>query len=126
MTVGQIVTRLLSIADHPGDDDDTRLRKRMGVIGGLATIIARLGLPAESPSTLLGWVLALGLSLYSVANLLILARTRPFERYVIALIAVGPVSVLLATEPAFLAGRPNPAAAPTAGPDRPGRSPVRA
>jgi hypothetical protein len=121
-----LLNRLLSIADLPGDDDDARLRKRMGVAAGYVTIVAPLGLPWGASSPLIGWVIALILSVWSAGNLLVLARSKRFERYVIALIAVGPVSVLLATEPAFLAGRPNPAAAPTAGPDRPGRSPVRA
>jgi guanylate cyclase len=97
MTVGQIVTRLLSIADDPGDDDDTHLRKRMGVIGGLATIIAPLGVPAASATPIVGWIIALALSGYSAGNLVVLARTKQFERYVIALIAVGPAFVLLTT-----------------------------
>ena len=98
MAGGEMVSRLLSIADHPGDDDDTRLRKRMGVIGGLATIIAPLGIPASASTPLVGWVLALALSIYSVGNLVVLARTKQFERYVYALIAVGPAFVLFATE----------------------------
>ena len=38
---------------------------------------------------LVGWAIALALSLWSAANLAVLARTRRFERYVVALIAVG-------------------------------------
>jgi adenylate cyclase len=92
-----MLSRLLAIADLPGDDDDARLRKRMGIVGGLATIVAPLGLPAASSTPLVGWVLALALSLYSLGNLVVLARTKQFERYVVALIAVGPAFVLLAT-----------------------------
>ncbi len=88
-----IATNLLSIADDPGDDDDTRLRKRVGVGAGYITIVAPLTLPLESPASGLGWVLALALSTYSAANLVILARTKRFERFVLALIASGPVFV---------------------------------
>jgi adenylate cyclase len=86
---------LLSIADLPGDDDDTRLRKRMGVAAGYITILAPLSLPLEplqSPA-LLNWGLGSGLAAYSVLNLLVLIRTKQFDRYVIALIASGPVFV---------------------------------
>ncbi len=89
--------RLVSIADRPDDDDDARLRKRVGVFAGYVTIAAPLSLPLATPTPLIGWLLALGLSLWSVANLAVLARTRRFDRYVIALISVGPPFVLLAT-----------------------------
>jgi guanylate cyclase len=97
VTARGVLSRLVSISDVAGDDDDVRLRKRMGVIGGYATIFAPLGLPAASP-TALGWLLAVGFSLYSAGNLLVLARTRRFERYVVALLAVGPAFTLIASE----------------------------
>ena len=87
--------RLLSIADLPGDDDDTRLRKRMGVAAGYITIVAPLTLPLEplrSPAALT-WTLGIGLATYSALNLLLVARSKRFDRYVIALIASGPVFV---------------------------------
>ena len=87
------LARLLSIADQPNDDDDTRLRKRVGVAAGFITVFAPLTLPLQSPASGLGWVMALGLSLYSAANLVVLARTKRFERFVVALIATGPVFV---------------------------------
>jgi guanylate cyclase len=90
--VAGLASRVLSIADLPGDDDDVRLRKRMGVAAGLITIVAPLSLPFETP-TAIGWVLTLGLSTYSALNLAVLARTRRFERFVILLIASGPVFV---------------------------------
>ena len=34
--------RLISIADEPGDDDDARRRKRVGVVAGYLTIVAPL------------------------------------------------------------------------------------
>src|SRR6185369_16550635 len=75
--VSGLGTRVLSIADLPGDDDDVRLRKRMGVAAALITIVAPLSLPFETPNPI-GWVLTLGLSAYSVLNLVVLARTRRF------------------------------------------------
>jgi adenylate cyclase len=95
--VGDVVRRLIAIADQPDDDDDARLRKRAGVVGGYVTIVAPLGLPLAAPTPLVGWVVALGLSIWTVANLFVLARTKRFERYVIALISVGPPFVLLTT-----------------------------
>jgi guanylate cyclase len=83
---------LVSIGDMPGDSDDIRLRKRVGVAAGYITIVAPLALPLESPG-LIGWILALGLSAYSAANLAVLARTKGFDRYVVVLIAAGPVFV---------------------------------
>jgi guanylate cyclase len=83
---------VLAIADLPGDDDDVRLRKRVGVAAGFITIVAPLSLLFESP-TPIGLFLAVGLSLYSATNLAVVARTRRFERYVTALIASGPVFV---------------------------------
>jgi class 3 adenylate cyclase len=89
--------RLISIADIATDDDDLRLRKRMGVVAGYLTIVAPLGVPAAASTPIIGWVLALGLSFYSVANLWVLARTKRFERYVMALMAAGPPFVLFAS-----------------------------
>ena len=87
----------LAIADLPGDDDDARLRKRMGAAAGYITIVAPLPLPFEAAGQWIAVPVALGLSLYSAVNLVVLARTRKFERYVVALIAAGPVFVLFAT-----------------------------
>jgi adenylate cyclase len=89
--------RLISIADKPGDDDDTRLRKRVGVVAGYFTIVAPLGLPLAAPTPLIGWVVGLALSLWSVAILAALAVTKRFDRYVVALLAAGSPFVLLAT-----------------------------
>jgi adenylate cyclase len=89
---------LLSIGDQPGDSDDTRLRKRMGVAAGFITIFAPLSLPLEPlqvPPGLL-WTLGIGLATYSAINLIVLWRTRKFDRYVLALIASGPVFVFAA------------------------------
>jgi adenylate cyclase len=91
------VRRLIAIADEPSDDDDARLRKRVGVVGGYVTIVAPLGLPLAAPTPLIGWVVALVLSVWSAVNLAVLARTKRFDRYVVALISAGPPFVLFTT-----------------------------
>ena len=87
------VLRVLSIADDPGDEDDLRRRKRVGVAAGLLTILAPLSLPLQLPGEPIAWVIGISLSLYSLANLVVLARTGLFERFVIALVAAGTVFV---------------------------------
>ena len=89
--------RILSIIDAPTDDDDARLRKRVGVAAGIATVIAPLTLPLQAPGQPLAFVFGLALSLFSIANLAVLARTRNFERFVVALIASGVVFVPVGT-----------------------------
>ena len=88
--------RLLTIADDPEDDDDLRLRKRVGVAAGLLTIFAPLSLPIQAQGHPASFFLAGGLAVFSVANLVVLFRTRRFDRYVVALIAAGTVWVPLA------------------------------
>jgi adenylate cyclase len=85
--------RLIGIADDPADEDDVRLRKRIGVAAGYITILAPASLPIQAQGHPISWPLAASLSAFSVVNLLILAKTRNFDRYVIALIATGPVFV---------------------------------
>jgi adenylate cyclase len=89
--------RLIAIADDPADDDDERLRKRVGVAAGYLTIFAPLSLPFQVPGQALGWPLALALSAYSATNLVVLARSRRFDRFVVALIATGFLFVPVAT-----------------------------
>jgi adenylate cyclase len=93
--------RLLSIADAPTDDDDARLRKRVGVAAGFVTIVAPLTLPFQAPGQPLAGVFGVALSLYSCANLAWLFRTHNFERYVITLLASAVLFVPIAT---FLGG----------------------
>jgi len=95
------VLRLLSIADEPGDEDDLRRRKRVGVAAGLLTIIAPLTLPLQIPGEPIAWVIGISLSAFSFANLVVLARTGVFERFVVALVLAGVVFVPAAN---FLGG----------------------
>jgi len=90
--------RLVSIADRPDDDDDTRLRKRVGVVAGYFTIVAPFGVALAAPTLpQVGLAIAVALSLWSVGNLVVVARTKRFERYVVALIAVGGPFTLFST-----------------------------
>ena len=91
------MSRLIAIADDPADDEDQRLRKRVGVVAGYLTIVAPLSLPAQAQGHPLSWALAISLAAFSVGNLVVLARTRRFDRYVGALISAGTVFVPLAT-----------------------------
>jgi guanylate cyclase len=93
--------RLLAFADDPRDEDELRRRKRVGVAAGYLTIIAPLTLPVQAPTQPIAWVLGVALSAYSLVNLIVLARTGAFERFVIALIAAGLIFVPTAT---FLGG----------------------
>ena len=93
---GDLALRIVSIADEPVDDDDTRIRKRVGVVAGYLTILAPLSLPFQAPGLPIAWMVALSLSMYSAVNLFVLARSRNLDRYVIALIASGVVFVPVA------------------------------
>jgi guanylate cyclase len=83
--VGQ---RLIAFADEPSDDDDVRLRKRVGVIAGYILVLLPLQLPILAGGHPLSWILATTMPLVSALNLLLLARSRRFERYVNVLIVM--------------------------------------
>jgi hypothetical protein len=51
--------RLIGIANYPDDDDDQRLRKRIGVVAGYVTIVAPLTLPIQAMGHPLSWVFGL-------------------------------------------------------------------
>ena len=85
--------RALSIADDPADDDDLRLRKRIGVAAGFATIVSPLSLPIQAQGHPVSYALAGALALFSVANLTVLGATKRFDRYLVALIAFGTLWV---------------------------------
>ena len=91
--VSGMVLRLLSIADDRGDEDDLRRRKHVGVAAGLLTILAPLTLPLQLPGEPIAWVIGISLSAFSLANLVVLAMTGVFERFVVALLVAGAVFV---------------------------------
>ena len=80
---------LLSIADDPSDADDVRLRKRIGVAAGYATVLAPLGMPAGAGGAPVAWIAAVGFSAWMVGNLLVLALTGRYERFVLGLLIFG-------------------------------------
>ena len=84
--LGAIWQRLIGLADEPTDDDDLRLRKRVGVIGGWMLVVLPLSLPVMAQGLTLSSFVALALPLAMSINLVVLARTRRFERYVVVLI----------------------------------------
>ena len=92
----RLVLRLLGMADASTDDDDLRLRKRIGVAAGILTVVAPISLPIQAQGHPLSFVLAAALSAFSIGNLAILAGTREFDRYLVALVAAGTVWVPLA------------------------------
>src|SRR2546422_1938737 len=84
--LGRLAARVIGFADDASDDDDLRLRKRVGVFAGLITTVGPLSLPAFAPQRAESWALAIVLPGFSVLNLVLLAVTRNFDRYVIGLI----------------------------------------
>jgi guanylate cyclase len=84
--IGALLHRLISIADEPTDDDDLRLRKRVGVTAGYVITVGALMLPGMAQGLPLSWAVALTMSPISAINLAVLARTKRFDRYVVLLI----------------------------------------
>ena len=80
--------RAIGLADEPTDDDDLRLRKRVTLIAGYILILGALQLPFLGQGLALGWFAAATILLVSVMNLVVLARTRHFERYVVVLVVM--------------------------------------
>ena len=93
----RLAVRWFGLADRAEDDDDVRLRKRVGVVAGYLTILAPLSLPLQTGGQPLSWILAVSLSTFSVVNLWVLTRTGRFDRYVVALISAGAVFAPVAT-----------------------------
>ena len=94
--VRRIGQRVMALADDPADDDDLRLRKRVGVAAGVLTIVAPISLPIQAQGDPLSIALAVALSAFSAVNLCVLAWTGHFDRYVLALITGGAIWVPLA------------------------------
>ena len=68
---------------------------------GLLTIVAPLSLPLQLPAEPVAWAVGITLSVFSLANLAVLARGGVFDRFVIALVVAGTVFVPVA---GFLGG----------------------
>ena len=78
---------LIGIADAPTDDDDLRLRKRVDVAAGYVLIVSAIQLPLLAGGLPVGWAVAVAVLTVNAANLLVLARTQRFDRYVVVLAA---------------------------------------
>ena len=101
--LSHLVGRALSLADASTDDDDLRLRKRMGVAAGYITALAVLTMPVFAQGHIVAFAVAGSTFALCALNLAVLARSRRFERYVAALVVAGGVFVALAT---WLGGGP--------------------
>jgi adenylate cyclase len=91
------VQRLLAIADEPADDDDQRLRKRFGVAAGYISAVASLSVIGATPERGIAAPLGLSLTVICIGNLVVLARSHQFDRYVIVLLSAGTVFTVAAT-----------------------------
>jgi adenylate cyclase len=86
--VRELVIRLISIADEPSDDDDIRLRKRVAVVFACITVVAPVSvIGVARDRAAVGVPLGLSLSVLGVVNLIVLAQSRRFDRFVIVLIS---------------------------------------
>lgn len=85
-SVRAIAQRLVVFADEPTDDDDVRLRKRVGIVAGYILVLLPLQLPVLAQGHPLSWFMAATMPIVSALNLLLLARSRRFRRYVSILI----------------------------------------
>ena len=84
----RLLERAIRLADDPTDDDDRGLRKRVMVFVGYVLLIAPLQLPLLGHGLALGWIVGLTMPVASAVNLVVLARSRRFERYVNVLIVM--------------------------------------
>jgi adenylate cyclase len=91
-----LVDRLIALADEPSDDDDFRLRKRIGVVAGYLSIVAPLSVIGTAQQQRIAIPLGLSLSALSAINLVVLAKSGRFDRYVIVLIAAGALFTTIA------------------------------
>lgn len=92
--LGALVHRLISIADELTDDDDLRLRKRVGVVVGYLTLVAPLGVIFFGAGSLISYAIGFGLPTLSAINLAVLARSRRFDRYVTVVLTSGALFTL--------------------------------
>jgi guanylate cyclase len=83
-----LLDRVIGLADEPSDDDDLRLRKRVMVVAGYILVILPLQLPVLAQGLPLSWSVAVAMPFVSAINLIVLTRTRRFDRYVSVLIVM--------------------------------------
>jgi adenylate cyclase len=91
------VNRLLGIADLSDDDEDLRLRKRAAVGAAYAILLTSLAWAGSYlilPDVQRHLATSAVFVAIQVANLVLLARTRRFERFVYVLLTAGMVIVL--------------------------------
>ncbi|MEK6190750.1 MAG: adenylate/guanylate cyclase domain-containing protein [Chloroflexota bacterium] len=90
------LTRAVSLADDPADDDDLRLRKRVGIAIGyvaIATSLVRLvALAAVGEDNPVIWGVSVGFVTVMAANLAFVARTRRFTAYIYVLLVFAAVA----------------------------------
>lgn len=99
--LGNSLGRALSLADQETDDEDLRLRKRVGVGAGYLTALAVLTMPVQARGHIVAVVAGGSMFVFCLLNLAVLARSRRFERYVVALAVGAGVFVSIGT---WLAG----------------------
>ncbi|MGH2463485.1 MAG: adenylate/guanylate cyclase domain-containing protein [Candidatus Limnocylindria bacterium] len=94
--LGEALVRAISLADDPEDDDDLRLRKRVGIAIGyiaIATSLARLiGLAAVREANPVLWVVSLGFVAVIGADLAFVARTHRFAAYIAVVLVMAGVA----------------------------------
>jgi adenylate cyclase len=93
----RFVERLLAIADDASDDDDERLRKRFGVAAGYISALVSVSVIGAGSNPGIAVPLGLSVTVICVVNLVVLARSHQFNRYVIVLISAGAVFSLAHT-----------------------------
>jgi adenylate cyclase len=93
----RFVERLLSIADNAADDDDERLRKRFGVAAGYISAFVSISVIGAASNPGVAVPLGLSVTVICVVNLVVLARSHRFNRYVIVLISTGTIFSLAHT-----------------------------
>jgi adenylate cyclase len=84
--VRAIADRMLGLADEPTDDDDQRLRKRVAVAAAYILSFAALQLPVLAQGHPISLFIAVTMPLVNALNLVVLAWTRRFGRYVTVLV----------------------------------------
>ena len=86
-----LVDRVIGLADEPTDDDDLRLRKRVGVVvAGYILVIGPLQLPLLAQGLPLSWFVAVTMPLVSAIEPPRAGPHPPLRRYVNVLVVMRP------------------------------------